>query len=114
MFTLDPEDGLVAIERVQAVADLDTKSTQKNGYTTVTFLVSFEPEFEHEGRQTTCDELIGDIYAVLSESTGASCLGSLRVTLSDHCGKQGAQAAPSSPACTLFLILGILTLRDRR
>jgi len=90
IFALDPEDGFVAIERVQAVADPDTKSVQEDGYTAVTFLVPFEPEFEHERRQTTSNEFISDIYALLSENTGTSWLGSLRVTMGDHRGKQGA------------------------
>lgn len=47
VLALDPEDGFVAIERVQAITDSDAESMEKNGYTTVTFLVPFEPEFEH-------------------------------------------------------------------
>ena len=87
VFALDPEDGLVPIERVQAIADPDTKSMEENGYTAMTFLISFEPEFEHERCEVASDEFVGDIYALLSESTGTSCLGSLRVTVSDHGGK---------------------------
>lgn len=87
VFALDPEDGLVPIERVQAIADPNTKSMEENGHTTMAFLVSFEPEFEHERCEVASDEFVGDIYTLLSESTGASSLGSLRMTLSDHVGK---------------------------
>lgn len=87
IFALDPKDGLVAIEWVQTIADADAKSVEKNGYPTVTFLVSLEPEFEHERCETASDEFIGDVHAMLGEDTGTSCLRSMRVALSDRGGK---------------------------
>ena len=70
IFALDPKNGLVTVEGVQAVADTDPKSVEKNGYTTVAFFVSFEPEFEHERCEATSDELIGDIHAMWGENAG--------------------------------------------
>lgn len=44
VLALDPEDGFVAIEGVQAVTDPDPEPMEKNGHTTVAFLVPFKPE----------------------------------------------------------------------
>ena len=86
ILALDPKDGLVAVERMQAVTDPDPKPMEKDGHTTVAFLVSFEPKLEHEGRKAASYELIGDIYAMWGEGAGASCLRGLRVTLGDDGG----------------------------
>ena len=74
VLAFDPEDGFVAIERVQAVADPDPESMEKNGYTAMTFLVPFEPEFEHKRGEATTDEFIRDIYAVLGDRARTPCL----------------------------------------
>jgi hypothetical protein len=66
ILALDPKDGFVAVERMQTVANPDPESMQKNWHTTVAFLVPFEPKFEHECGETTSDEFVGDVYAVLS------------------------------------------------
>jgi len=90
VFALDPEGSPTTIERMQAVADPDPKSMQENGRTTVTFLVSFKPEFEHENCEATNDEFVGEIYTILGEGTGTSCRRSLRAILgveSDDGGK---------------------------
>ena len=74
ILALNPKDGRVTIERVQTVTDPDPKSVQKNWYTTVSFLVPFEPEFEHERCEATGNEFIGDIHAMWGDGTGTSCL----------------------------------------
>ena len=86
ILALDPEDGFVAIERMQTIADPDSKPMQKNGHTTVAFLVPFEPEFEHERGETTSDKFVGNIYGVWGEGVGTSWLRILGANLSDSCG----------------------------
>ena len=87
ILALDPENSFVAIERVQAIADPDPKPVQKNGHTTVAFLVPFEPEFKHERGETTGDEFVGNIYVVWGEGAGISWMRSLRAASSGNCGK---------------------------
>ena len=74
VLAFDPEDSLIAVEWVQTIADPDPESVEKDGYTAVTFLVPFEPEFEHKRGEATTDEFICDIYAELGDRARTLCL----------------------------------------
>lgn len=91
ILALNPEDSLIPMERVQAVADADPKSMEQRRHPTMSLVVPFEPHAKHLRRKPASDELVGDVHIRRYHCRRGRRLG---LGLACDVRKQRAQPAP--------------------
>jgi hypothetical protein len=64
ILALDAKYGVMPMHGMQTVAHPNTETMEKDGNPPLTIFVTLKPELEHQGGETTCNELVDDVDSI--------------------------------------------------